>query len=487
MQYMIWAAAGIAVFFGGILVGRIRTRNALKRFLHSLSSSAADLLGSSEQVGSVSRDLEAASDEQLSALSTTASASHEIRAMMEKTSDNTTRINQDTNHLKDLVYRGNQAVHEVVESSQETKQGIDQFNKEMHQCMIDLGSTVQTIQGIAQKTQVIHEIVFQTKLLSFNASIEAARAGEAGKGFSVVAEEVGKLAVMSGVAAQEISKIVEQSMGSVKSSIDTAIKKIEQLTQATKTKSEEAFSNARSCEQVFSDMANKISETVHMLNEIAHTTIEQSRGVVQLDESIHRLQEVANRNSLVASQSREHSTEFETQTKLINSGLEQIAKAVGGKATAGPRLQKFVWNNRLVLDVPSMDAEHRTIVEKINNLVQALEAHHVLKNKNGLLAAFMDLAHYTVKHFKDEEQFMVDVDYPNLESHKKIHEKLIAQVTKYGEDIRHDRLDDRKLIAFLRNWLISHIMGVDMQYADHHHSMHKHANIHTGKNLRKSA
>ena len=35
---------------------------------------------------------------------------------------------------------------------------------------------------------VINDIVFQTKLLSFNASVEAARAGESGKGFAVVAE-----------------------------------------------------------------------------------------------------------------------------------------------------------------------------------------------------------------------------------------------------------------------------------------------------------
>ncbi|MBC7465119.1 MAG: hypothetical protein H7256_03945 [Bdellovibrio sp.] len=50
------------------------------------------------------------------------------------------------------------------------------------------------MEEIGNKTKVINDIVFQTKLLSFNASVEAARAGEHGKGFAVVAEEVGKLA-----------------------------------------------------------------------------------------------------------------------------------------------------------------------------------------------------------------------------------------------------------------------------------------------------
>jgi len=40
----------------------------------------------------------------------------------------------------------------------------------------------------------MNDIVFQTKLLSFNASVEAARAGIHGKGFAVVADEVGNLA-----------------------------------------------------------------------------------------------------------------------------------------------------------------------------------------------------------------------------------------------------------------------------------------------------
>ena len=60
------------------------------------------------------------------------------------------------------------------------------------------------MEQIKDKVNIINDIVFQTKLLSFNASVEAARAGENGKGFAVVAEEVGNLASVSGKAANEI-------------------------------------------------------------------------------------------------------------------------------------------------------------------------------------------------------------------------------------------------------------------------------------------
>jgi hypothetical protein len=73
---------------------------------------------------------------------------------------------------------------------------------------------------MADIVRVIGEIAGQTNLLAFNAAIKAARAGEHGVGFSVVADEVRKLAERSSDAAQEITKLIEQTVGRVNRGAD---------------------------------------------------------------------------------------------------------------------------------------------------------------------------------------------------------------------------------------------------------------------------
>lgn len=452
--------------------------NGIKGIIKLIQKFSESLLASSHQVGHVSRDLSEASKEQSDHLQRIVSASHEINSMVERTSQTTENLKSESIRLGDEAKEGRSIVSVLVSSTAELKKGNEHFKNEIDKSIEDLNRALMAIENIAEKTKLINEIVFQTKLLSFNASVEAARAGEQGKGFAVVAEEVGKLAQMSGNVSNEIAMIVNSSLATVKETIGQTKVKVDRLTGDTLRMTDRNYDLVSQCDKIFGRIDHQITNTLELVEQINVASHEQLLGVNDLNGAILHLQEVADRNLLVASQAGEHSQEFSHQASDLVENVNTVFKILRlhqGKV----QLDRFVWNDRLVTKIKLIDDEHQVLVGKINNLIGALEDHLVDGNKSKLLTSFDDMANYTVEHFTDEEAFMQSFQYPQFESHKKIHEKLLTEVGKFRDQIVKESLDHKMLVNFLRNWLVSHIMGVDMQYAKNYHESH---NSHTSVN-----
>ncbi len=83
-----------------------------------------------------------------------------------------------------------------------------------------IGELQERAGSIGKVSKLIRELADQCNLLAVNASIESARAGEHGRGFAVVANEVRQLATQTKQSAEDISKLIQSIMDSVKQTVD---------------------------------------------------------------------------------------------------------------------------------------------------------------------------------------------------------------------------------------------------------------------------
>lgn len=142
-----------------------------------------------------------------------------MKRNVEQSTNEVESLNQQISHLLDKNKNENlgnvdsqyQSLLELIESQKTliyraiTSTGADESNAMVITDLINF------VEEVSSKSKVIHDIAFKTKVLSFNASVEAERAGARGRGFSIVAQEMKRLAEISGKAAEEIASLVDRT------------------------------------------------------------------------------------------------------------------------------------------------------------------------------------------------------------------------------------------------------------------------------------
>ena len=404
--------------------------------------------------------LSESSQQQAQSLQTTASAMEEISSMVKKSSELALEAAQSSNSSRICAEKGSTIVGKLSESMGT----ISHTNEEMAQTISEsnskVASIVKVIQDVGAKTKVINDIVFQTKLLSFNASVEAARAGEHGKGFAVVAEEVGNLAVMSGQAAREINEVLDSSLKEVTEIVRESETRVKDIILKAKETLAEGNKVTDECGTVLKEIVQSSKEVSEMVSSIAAGSQESSRGVEDVARSLQELDSATQINSSSAVSCSKSSERLSEQAAFLRTASDELCMITYGKLK--PRV--FEWNDSYTLHISEMDDEHQILIEKMNGFSRALSN----KSKDAF-SLYQDLSNYVVEHFSREEKYMASIHYTDLENHKSIHRNLLSQVEKYAKEIESRKVNPVALMDFLNTWLREHILGVDMKYSNFAH------------------
>ena len=158
------------------------------------------------------------------------------------------------------------------------------------------------INGIQKCMGKIVSIADETNILAINASIEAARAGVAGKSFAVVAGEVQDLAYKSAESAQDITKLIEDSIQAV----------------------DYGAALAAGTTDALSTVVDSSKKSTEMVERIAESVIQQSEALKQLTAGMEQISNVVQTNAATAQESAASARELNEQAEELKLSVHKF-------------------------------------------------------------------------------------------------------------------------------------------------------------------
>ncbi len=120
------------------------------------------------------------------------------------------------------------------------------------------------------------------------------------------------------------------------------------------------------------------------------------------------------------------------------------------------------WSNELSVGIEEIDAQHKVLVDLLNQIHTAIQQRHGAELTKQILDR---LGEYTRVHFAVEESLMRILHYPDYERHKQEQDKLIGQLNCVHAKLTSGKASiSFELAHFLKRWLTKHIMETDKYY-----------------------
>jgi hemerythrin len=117
------------------------------------------------------------------------------------------------------------------------------------------------------------------------------------------------------------------------------------------------------------------------------------------------------------------------------------------------------------MGIKIVDDQHKGLLNFVNELFN-----HSTGDEDAEREYFKSVIQQAVKyiktHFETEEKLMTTTKFPGYAEHKKIHDEFTMTVVNSVKDFESGkRLVLEKFAYFLKDWVLTHVAVMDMQYA----------------------
>lgn len=132
----------------------------------------------------------------------------------------------------------------------------------------------------------------------------------------------------------------------------------------------------------------------------------------------------------------------------------------------------FAFTDRFRTGIEFVDDEHRKLFEIMAEANELIKADFLHDKYDKIMHILEELEEYTRHHFADEEEYMEQIGYPELEAQKRAHAAFVERLVEIDfNDI--EAMDNNQqeylteLMDFLVGWLTNHILKADMKIGEY--------------------
>lgn len=219
-------------------------------------------------------------------------------------------LTQQSKHVEKLKNEGLEIIRELI-SNVENNTLASENVRDVAQ------DTVQSVEKIKQKIQMIQDIASQTNMLALNASIESVKAGEAGKGFSVVASEIRKLAEQSNKFSRDIIAVINEVVQKTNTTVET-------IQRLSKTAAQQEAS-AKQTNDRFEGIAHSAEKMRSIIADLDVSFEKMLTFKDEMIEIIHNLSAISQHNAAGTQQAAASVEEQASFIKSIAEASEQTS------------------------------------------------------------------------------------------------------------------------------------------------------------------
>ncbi len=126
----------------------------------------------------------------------------------------------------------------------------------------------------------------------------------------------------------------------------------------------------------------------------------------------------------------------------------------------------LMWTQNLAVGVDLIDQQHKTWFEKADQL---FEAGRQGKTNEYIMKMFDFLDDYTRTHFRDEEKYMLSINYPEYNTQKQLHTAFITKLAELRKEYESSGTKISAVInsnQFILDWLVNHISKQDKKIGE---------------------